>query len=77
MLYDILKINDYSNTLNIIFSVLLQNKADPTIKNTEGNTALDLGEPICKSVLRGDVITITRKIILEYFILKVHSSMCR
>ena len=35
-------------------AVLLQNKADPTIKNTEGNTALDLAEPVCKSVLKGD-----------------------
>ena len=35
------------------FSVLLQNKADPTIKNVEGQTAIDVAEPICKSILKG------------------------
>ena len=34
--------------------VLLQNSADPTIRNTDGKTAFDLGEPLAKEVLSGD-----------------------
>ena len=49
----------YTDTFS---SVLLQNNADPTIKNTDGNTALDLAEPICKSVLKGNIKIIIRDV---------------
>jgi len=33
--------------------VLLQRGADPSIRNTDGKTALDLADPLSKSVLTG------------------------
>ena len=36
-----------------IFLVLLQRGADPSIRNTDGKTALDLADPLSKSVLTG------------------------
>ena len=38
-----------------IFIVLLQRGADPSIRNTDGKTALDLADPLSKSVLTGIV----------------------
>jgi len=35
--------------------VLLQRGADPSIRNTDGKTALDLADPMSKSVLTGTV----------------------
>ena len=40
----------------IFFLVLLQRGADPTIRNTDGKTALDLADPLSKSVLTGTVM---------------------
>uniref|UniRef100_A0A8C6RFG9 Poly [ADP-ribose] polymerase n=1 Tax=Nannospalax galili TaxID=1026970 RepID=A0A8C6RFG9_NANGA len=37
-----------------IFAVLLQHGAEPTIRNTDGRTALDLADPSAKAVLTGD-----------------------
>ena len=37
----------------IFFLVLLQRGADPSIRNTDGKTALDLADPLSKSVLTG------------------------
>lgn len=36
-----------------IFAVLLQHGAEPTIRNTDGRTALDLADPSAKAVLTG------------------------
>jgi len=36
--------------------VLLQRGADPSIRNTDGKTALDLADPLSKSVLTGTVM---------------------
>ena len=35
-------------------TVLLQNGADPNIRNTDGKTALDLADPPAKQVLSGE-----------------------
>lgn len=35
------------------FVVLLQHGAEPTIRNTDGRTALDLADPSAKAVLTG------------------------
>lgn len=35
------------------FEVLLQHGAEPTIRNTDGRTALDLADPSAKAVLTG------------------------
>jgi len=42
------------------FLVLLQRGADPTIRNTDGKTALDLADPLSKSVLTGICIGLQR-----------------
>ena len=39
-----------------IYLVLLQRGADPSIRNTDGKTALDLADPLSKSVLTGTVM---------------------
>lgn len=39
----------------IVPLVLLQNFADPSIRNTEGKTPLDLADPQAKLVLSGSV----------------------
>jgi len=40
----------------VFFLVLLQRGADPSIRNTDGKTALDLADPLSKSVLTGTVM---------------------
>lgn len=43
--------------MNIIwkyFTVLLQHGADPSIRNTDGKTALDLADPSARAVLTGE-----------------------
>jgi len=40
----------------VICLVLLQRGADPSIRNTDGKTAVDLADPLSKSVLTGNVI---------------------
>ncbi len=35
-------------------AVLLQNKADPSIRNTDGKTPYSLAEPLAKLVLTGE-----------------------
>lgn len=37
--------------------VLLQRGADPSIRNTDGKTALDLADPVSKSVLTGTMMS--------------------
>jgi ankyrin repeat protein len=37
----------------LFFVVLLQHGAEPTIRNTDGRTALDLADPSAKAVLTG------------------------
>ena len=41
---------------SVICLVLLQRGADPSIRNTDGKTAVDLADPLSKSVLTGNVI---------------------
>ena len=43
------------HTIYILPLVLLQNFADPSIRNTEGKTPLDLADPQAKLVLSGSV----------------------
>lgn len=40
---------------SVICLVLLQRGADPSIRNTDGKTAVDLADPLSKSVLTGNV----------------------
>ena len=46
---------DHSPILHFVplHTVLLQNSADPSIRNTDGKTAQDLAEPSAKLVLTG------------------------
>jgi len=45
----------YTGLLFSLYVVLLQRGADPSIRNTDGKTALDLADPMSKSVLTGIV----------------------
>jgi len=38
------------------YLVLLQRGADPSIRNTDGKTALDLADPLSKLVLTGTTV---------------------
>lgn len=46
--------NSTSHFLTHFISVLLQNGADPNIRNTDGKTPLDLADPPARAVLTGD-----------------------
>jgi len=54
--------------------VLLQRGADPSIRNTDGKTALDVADPMSKSVLTGPVLCSTVKL---YCDLKCDMYVCR
>lgn len=43
----------FSHEILLHFEVLLQHGAEPTIRNTDGRTALDLADPSAKAVLTG------------------------
>lgn len=38
-------------------AVLLQHGAEPTVRNTDGRSALDLADPSAKAVLTGEELT--------------------
>ena len=45
----------FSSSDRYYASVLLQNGADYTVQNTEGQTPFDVADPVCKSILKGTI----------------------